>query len=175
MTWFMERRPEQSHGGATGFTPPPGIDLTYVAPASSLAAMLGDGTLDAILFYPSAIDEIDRKPAGHRAAMNARTLFDDPAAECTRYVAATGILPMNHGVVLRRSVLAARPELAREVYDALRASRDLVSSARAFPYGLNANADALDALLTYLHEQHLTARRLTLDELFVPESRAWQP
>jgi 4,5-dihydroxyphthalate decarboxylase len=173
LAWFMERRPENSHGGTTGFTPPDGIRLEYVAAETSLAAMLMDGAIDAILFYPSFGDAIDRKPDAHRAALRARTLFADPEAEGARYFAATGILPVNHGVVIRRSLLRERPDLARRVYGALIASRDAGADAGTFPYGIDANRPALEALTAYLGEQHLTARKLTLDELFVPESE-WQ-
>jgi 4,5-dihydroxyphthalate decarboxylase len=174
LDWYMERRPENSHGGSTGFVPPAGIRLTYVAADASLAAMLMDGSLDAILFYPAFGDAIDRKPGEHRAAMRARTLLADPALEGARYFEATGILPINHGVVVRRSLLRERPEIARQAYAALLASRNASGEADAFPYGIEPNRIALETLTQYLHEQHLTSRRLTLDELFVPESE-WHP
>jgi 4,5-dihydroxyphthalate decarboxylase len=172
LTWWMERRPEQSHGGSTGFRPPDGIRLQYVDPSTSLAAMLMDGTLDAILFYPAAVDGIDRKPDG-RGALRARTLFADPAAEGIRYFEATGIVPINHGVVVRRTLVDERPELAPAIYDALVASRDAGAARSAFPYGIVANRSALETLTQYLTEQGLTPRRLALDELFVAGSEEW--
>jgi 4,5-dihydroxyphthalate decarboxylase len=174
LEWYMERRPENSHGGSTGFTPPAGIRLQYVDEDSSLAAMLMAGTIDAILFYPSFGDAIDCKPGEHRAALRARTLVADPALEGTRYFDATGILPINHGVVVRRSLLRERPAVAAQVYAALLASRDASGEGDAFPYGIAPNRIALETLTQYLFEQHLTSRRLSLDELFVPESE-WNP
>jgi 4,5-dihydroxyphthalate decarboxylase len=173
LEWYMERRPEKSHGGSTGFVPPNGIRLQYVDEASSLAALLMDGTIDAILFYPQLNDAIDRKPGDHRTALRARTLLADPAAEGLRYRAATGIVPINHGVVIRRTLLRERPGLAAEVYRALVASRDAAGDRDGFPYGIASNRVALDTLTQYLDEQHLTARRLSLDELFAPGSE-WQ-
>jgi 4,5-dihydroxyphthalate decarboxylase len=170
LDWYMERRPENSHGGATGFTPPDGIRLQYVDVDTSLAAMLMDGRIDAILFYPALGDAIDAKPEEHRAALRARTLFADPAAEGRRYFAATGIRPINHGVVVRRSLVRERPEIVAAAYAALVASRDAGADPAEFPYGIEANRVALETLTAYLHEQDLTPRRLTLDELFVPES-----
>ena len=38
--WWMERTPELSHGGATGFTPPPDIEFNYIPKDKSLASML---------------------------------------------------------------------------------------------------------------------------------------
>ena len=38
--WYMERSEEMSHGGATGFKPPPGISFNRIAPDKSLASTL---------------------------------------------------------------------------------------------------------------------------------------
>jgi hypothetical protein len=38
-----------------------------------------------------------------------------------------------------------------------------------WPYGIEANRTALDAVLRYHHEQGLTPRRFTIEEIFVPE------
>jgi 4,5-dihydroxyphthalate decarboxylase len=76
LDWFMERRPAASHGGATGFTPPEGVRLTYVPSESSLAAMLMDRTIDAILFYPPEVDGVDRRSDGARRRLRTRTLRD---------------------------------------------------------------------------------------------------
>src|SRR5262249_12401480 len=47
--WHMERTEELSHGGATGFTPPPGISFHRIPPDKSMAAMLIEGELEAAL------------------------------------------------------------------------------------------------------------------------------
>jgi hypothetical protein len=77
MRWVMERPPARSHGGKTGFVPPPG--------------------------------------------------FDDIATEEHRFRTATGIYPMNHCVVIRRTLAEQHSTLTRSVYDACVAARDLVS------------------------------------------------
>ena len=41
-----------------------------------------------------------------------------------------------------------------------------------FPYGIEANRQALDALFRYSHEQGLANRRLEIQELFVPSTLA---
>lgn len=173
LTWFMERRPEQSHGGSTGFVAPEGVRLTYVPAETSLASMLMAGELDAILFYPQMLDAIDRKPEGQREAMRARSLFRDPRAEGERYFAATGIVPINHGVVVRRSLCEAHPHLADELYSALVTSRDLGGEREGFPYGVEANERAIETLLRYLYDQQLIARRVGLEELFFASRRNW--
>lgn len=39
-----------------------------------------------------------------------------------------------------------------------------------WPYGVEANRPTLEALVTYLDEQHLSARRMRVDELFAPNA-----
>jgi 4,5-dihydroxyphthalate decarboxylase len=169
LQWFMQRRPEQSHGGATGFAPPPGVRLSYVPTESSLAAMLADGVIDAILFHPPMLDGIDHKDDGGRERLRYRPLFPDPHAEAARYYAKTGIVPVNHTVVVRRSILEEHPEIAGDIYEAFnRAHNNSIA-----PYGVQANQQALETLMQYLHDQQLTRYRVPLEEVFAPPSIAW--
>jgi 4,5-dihydroxyphthalate decarboxylase len=160
--WFMERAPDKSHGGATGFTPPDGVRLTYVEPESSLAALLMAGSIDAILFYPDFDDAIDHRTDGGRRALRTRTLFADPVAEGARYLAKTGITPVNHCVVVRRSLAEEHPWLPAAVFDACRKA----NIDPAYPYGMPAIRATLEALSAFLFEQRLIHRRVELDELF---------
>jgi 4,5-dihydroxyphthalate decarboxylase len=41
-----------------------------------------------------------------------------------------------------------------------------------FPYGLDANRPTLDAFCRFAHDQHITTRPLTADDLFPPQLRA---
>ena len=41
-----------------------------------------------------------------------------------------------------------------------------------WPYGIEPNRAALDTFLRYHHEQGLSPRRLTVEELFAPETYA---
>jgi 4,5-dihydroxyphthalate decarboxylase len=127
-----------------------------------------------------------------------RHLFADPRAEEERYAAETGIFPIMHTVVLRCDVYAARPWLARSLFGAFEQAKaltearmgevaanpymvpwlsDELARTRAllghdfWPYGLDANRGTLDVFLRYAHEQGLTPRLLSSDELFVPETR----
>jgi 4,5-dihydroxyphthalate decarboxylase len=162
LEWFMERSPEQSHGSATGFAPPPGVRLSYVPKESSLATMLMDGTIDAILFHSPVQDGIDQKSDGGRERLKCRPLFPDPAAEASRYHIKTGLVPLNHTVVVRRSFLEQQPALAESIYQAFNRVHDNSIA----PYGVNANRKELDTLMRYLFEQQLTTYRVALDEVF---------
>ena len=51
MEFWMERPPSRSHGGATGFTPPPGVTVNQIPPEKSIGSMMLSGELDAVIFY----------------------------------------------------------------------------------------------------------------------------
>ena len=117
-TWFMERLPEQSHGGATGFTPPPGVEFHYIPPTTNMGEMMVNGELDATLLYLNRTNLIDRSRADLERRDDIRTLFPDPDAEANRYYTKTGMFPINHTLVVRRSLLEREPWIARSLYDA---------------------------------------------------------
>ena len=169
LEWFMERLPEQSHGGATGFTPPAGVRLSYVPKETSLAAMLDAGTIDAILFHPTWVDGIDAKADGARERLKYRPLFPDPAAEAHRYHAKTGIIPVNHTVVVRRSILEEQPDIAADIFATFTRAHDQSIA----PYGVGANREALETLLQYLFDQGLTKYRVGINEVFASPSLSW--
>jgi 4,5-dihydroxyphthalate decarboxylase len=121
--WFMERPPERSHGGATGFVPPPGVELSYIEPESSIGEMLAAGELDAALIYLSDRNLVDRTPRAAAEVSGLRLLFPDPVAEGIRYYAKSGILPVNHVVVIRASLLERHPWIALNVYGAFAAAK----------------------------------------------------
>src|SRR5215813_15146619 len=61
--WYMERTEELSHGGATGFTPPPDISFYRIPPEKSLATMLVNHEIDVAPIaghLSRAVNVIDR-------------------------------------------------------------------------------------------------------------------
>jgi 4,5-dihydroxyphthalate decarboxylase len=196
MTWYMERAPEQSHGGATGFTPPPGVELHYIPRTTNMGEMMVRGELDATLLYLAAANLIDRSSIDLEARSDIRTLFPDPAAEAQRFYAKTGLYPINHTVVVRRSLLEKHPWVALNIYDAFvrakalqRAERDarlephiaagLLDAAAVaalardpMPYGVVAARRELETIARYDYEQGLAKRLVALDELFAPSTLA---
>ena len=190
--WWMERTPELSHGGATGFTPPPGVTLHYMDPATqNLGSMMAEGSLDAVYVYFTG-SGINRSTLDLRAHEQVRTLFPDPLAESARYYAKTGVYPINHVVIMRRSLYEEHPWAARNLLDAFEKAKG-VAAARAaelaqpyieagllpsgarkamaadlFPYGVAANRHTLETALAYSTEQGLTPRVVTIEELFAP-------
>ena len=162
--WVMERTAEVSHGGATGFTTPPGIDLTYMSPATDMGAMLVAGELDAALHLYVNKNLVDRAITDVRHDPRVGRLFADPEAEGRRYFAKTGIFPINHCVVVRRSLAHRYPWLTRAIYDLFLAAKKPEHA--AFAYGVQSSRAVLETIATYLYEQGLTKRTVALAEIF---------
>ena len=188
--WFMERNPEQSHGGSTGFTPPPGVRLNYISRDSSIGEMLADGSLDATLLYLTDKNLVDRSRSDLAHNADVRPLFPDPPAEGRRYYAKTGIFPINHTVVIRRSLLDAHPWIALNLYKAFTTVKEQLAVAQRadlspwlttgllgrdalaaldrdpLAYGIRAARPVLDTIARYLYEQGLTERRVQIEDVF---------
>ncbi|HEY8693759.1 MAG TPA: ABC transporter substrate-binding protein, partial [Chloroflexota bacterium] len=120
-----------------------------------------------------------------------RLLFD-PQAEGRRYFAKTGLFPINHGMVVRRSIAEKHPWVVLNIFNAfqeakaqsLRHLRELAEPFQTlgylpaeaaaglakdpYPYGVKSNRKVLETIAVYSHEQGLTPRVLDLGEVFAP-------
>ena len=135
---------------------------------------------------------LDRSPQVAR-------LFPDYETVERAYYQRTGIYPIMHAVVIRREVLAQHPGLAKAVYRGFCDSKDVAmrqyrEGARKqhmgvmipwfsqlfdedrhllsddwWPYGVGANRKVIDTYLRHHFEQGLSKRRLTCEDIFVPE------
>ncbi|HEY0580630.1 MAG TPA: hypothetical protein VGE94_00505 [Chloroflexota bacterium] len=192
--WFMERTPELSHGGATGFEPPAGVRVNRIAAESSIGTMLLNGDLDATLMYINDVNVVDRSRVSIEGRPEVRQLFENPQLEGRRYFQKTGIFPINHTLVVRRSILEQHPWVALNLVNAFErakeagaaAARELIATqiglgrlpeqatvalaADPYPYGIKANRTVLETLLGHMYEQGLIARRPGLDEVFAPST-----
>ncbi|MPY99424.1 MAG: ABC transporter substrate-binding protein [Actinophytocola sp.] len=180
---FHERMPLELPGD---------VSLERIPAEATLEGMLCDGDIDALVsaFPPASLERPDPPVA---------RLFSDYRQVERDYFIRTGVFPVMHLVVLRRDVYEANRSLARVLYDAFCAAKgsgmrrlhqitglavslpwleaELDEVARlfggdAFPYGIAANRDVLDALTRYAHEQGIAARALATEELFAPETHA---
>ena len=167
--WFMERTPEQSHGGATAFAPPPGVTLHFVPPEKNVGQMILDGEVDATLVYIARGGAIDRSSIDLKSHPAMRPLFPDPRAEARRYFAKTGMYPINHAVIVRRSLADAHPALTQQLFDAFVTAQRCATAepdAVPAPYGVSAARPVLETIARYAYEQGLARRRVDLAEIF---------
>ena len=191
--WYMERNPDRSHGGATGFRAPEGVRVNQIPPSDNIGAMLLRGALDGALHYLVDKNLVDRSTVDISAVTH--TLFPDPAAEGRRFYAKTGLYPINHGVVMRRSLHERHPWIALNLYSAFLAAKERIARAASshlawyfetglvdgavertlqekdpLAYGVKSSRTVLETIARYVHEQGLCPRRVELEEIFVPST-----
>ena len=110
--------------------------------------MLIDGELDAVLGEKS--DHPDLKP-----------LFADVAAEERGWFGKHKVVPINHMVVVSRTLSEQHPDVVREVH------RMLAASATAAPqFDRDAMRRSLELIIGYSAQQMLIPRAFSVDELF---------
>lgn len=195
MEWFMERNPDQSHGGATGFDPAKmGIKLSYVPKETNLGEMLVAGKVDALMHYIAAQNLVDRSTVDPLTDKNVKHLFDPPSSEAHRYYQKTGIYPINHMMVVRRSIYEKHPWVVLNIFNAFRQAKEALmpeldmllepyyavgtidGAARkalhtdVMPYGVTSAKPVLETITRFVHEDGLTNRRVALDELFAKQT-----
>ncbi len=194
MTWWMERTPERSHGGATGFKPPEGVTVNQIPHDSDIGTMLVNGELDATLLYLRERNLVDRSKVDVAQVPVIRPLFPDGEAEKRRYFRKTGIYPINHAMVVRRSIVERHPWVPLNLYAAMLAAKEAAKAkamaavqpwvetgilgddagealtADPLAYGVKAARTVLETITQYVHEQGLTDRRIALDEVFAPST-----
>ena len=187
MEWWMERVPSHSHRGAVGFEPPPGVTIKQVPAQKSLGSMMLSGEIDATVHYIRRTNLVDRSTADLAAHPDIRSLFEDPIAEGVRYYRKTGLLPINHGMVVKRSIAERHPWVVLNVLKAFEGANAIAEQERLeqaryhvdtglvpaeglrttlVKHGVKANRLVLETAAQYSQEQGLTPRRVKLEELF---------
>jgi 4,5-dihydroxyphthalate decarboxylase len=152
--------------------------------------MLHTGEIDALLSarYPSSF--LNGSPnVGH--------LFPNYREVEENYFRKTGVFPIMHALVIKREVYEANRWIAMSLYKAFCKAKDVVMNyfdvASAlyitlpwligeadrtssimgkdfWPYGIEPNLKTLEAFLNYHYDQGLSARKMTIEELFAPET-----
>ncbi|KRB40999.1 MAG: ABC transporter substrate-binding protein [Pseudomonadota bacterium] len=169
---------------------PPRIKLRPIGPDQTLSKMLADGEIDA-LYTARAPSTFYSRPD------DVRRLFPNFVEEERAYFRKTNIFPIMHVIAIRREVYEANRWIARSLLKAFEASQrvtydDLMITAALktmlpwqiasvedtiremgpnwWSYGFEPNRAVLDTFLRHHHEQGLSARQLTPEELFAPET-----
>lgn len=152
--------------------------------------MLIDGDVDALFHAVEPKAFRQGNPNVVRLFSNVREVEQD-------YFAKTGIFPIMHAVAIRKDIIATNPSLPRAVFNAYSQAKKLaydylnkhawyamtlpwvgqeIEETRAlmgknyWPYGIEPNRKALNALFQYSYEQGLANKKLTIEELFHPST-----
>ena len=169
---------------------PPEIRLRPIPGDKTLSRMLAEGELDALVTA--------RAPSTFASRPNdVKRLFPNYVEVEKDYYRRTKIFPTMHTIVIRRDVYAKDPWIAQSLYKAFTEAKsrayalydqtaalpamvpwlvaDLEEARREmgedwWPYGLEPNRKVLETFLRYHHEQGLSKRRFSPDELFARET-----
>jgi len=166
---------------------PPAIRIESAPEGRTISAMLEQGEIDAVIS--------PRPPTGFGRVPNVGWLYPDTVAAARDYHRRSGVYPIMHLLGLRRSLVERHPWLPVAVYKAFEQAKDLaleqladpaapkvslpfleeqVQAARAmfgpdpWPYGVAPNRHTLETFVRHHHAQGLSARELSVDELFHP-------
>ena len=135
------------------------------APAGKqLMQMLIDGELDAAIITD-------------RSDPRLKQVVPDAEEVSRKWAETHGGVPINHMLVMRDSIVKSRPDVVREVYRTVLASRramDLSKDGKLDPlrFGIENVRKSLELAIEYSLVQKFIARRLTVDELFDDTTRA---
>ena len=159
-------------------------------PDTSLSAMLASGKVDAVI---SA-----RAPETFAPGGPVVRLYPNYRTEEERLFKKTGIFPIMHLMTMRRTAFEQHPWIAMNLYKMFDAAKRRCLSrltdftcARIplpwaaaiadeivagygpdpFPYGIEESRPTLEAFCRYAHDQGVTHRRMTVDDLFPREVR----
>ena len=148
------------------------------------------GELDATLLYLVDPNLVDRSTADLWNHPDIKTLFPDPEAEGIRYYQATGLYPINHGVVIKRSIAEQHPWVVLNLLKAFNQANQITNTQRLdhleyfvetgllnseayesvgkelLQHGVVANRNTLETVAQYSFEQGLTPKLARLEDIF---------
>jgi 4,5-dihydroxyphthalate decarboxylase len=176
-----------SEAELNGYEPPPGIRIELRQGKTS-AQKLKDGEVDAI-FAPRVPREFQNREPW------IRRLFPDCQGEVQRLVKKLGYIPVSHTIVMKKELAEREPWIAISLYNAFVEAQKaadeccwiekmtsyvdsmfILEQQKAaygedpFRHGFAPNRQVMDDFIRYAHEQNYISRRLTAEELFVPET-----
>lgn len=152
----------------------PGKTLEELLLSGEIAAVVGSAKVDSPDVWPLI-------PNAHEAGMKA--------------LHERGLYPINHTVVVRDDLLAARPDLAEDIFQAFVGAKQLYlerlregsveeptavdklyrdvmdATGDPLPYGIEPNREMLEAVVRHSVEQGILSAPVAIDELFAPATR----
>jgi 4,5-dihydroxyphthalate decarboxylase len=145
-------------------------DAIKRAPAGKeLVQMLLDGELDAAVVGDKLPDP------------RLRHLIPDPETAARNWALSHGGVPINHMVVLRENIARSRPDVAKELFRLLLASKRALKSPSdgtaldPLRFGVEACRPTLEIIIDYCVRQKLLPRKIAVDALFDDSTRALAP
>jgi len=184
VTWIVD---DEEH--VTQLKLPPNV--LHAPEGRSLADMMEAGDIQAGVEAAAGIGRTGAPTGGWQEVdADYPDLIPNAAEAEAEYYARTGVYPMHGTIVVKESILAEHPWIARSLNDAFTRAKDewlaKLNSSEAtgkqadkyralqqivgpdpLPYGIEENRATIEALEKTAFEQGLTPRRMTMEELFV--------
>jgi len=137
--------------------------VTRAAPGQQIMQMLIDGELDAAIITD-------------RSDPRLKPLIPDVEEVNRKWAETHGGVPINHMLVMRKSIVQARPDVAREVFRMVRESRRATDSSKdgkldPLRFGLENVRKSLQLAIDMSLVQKFIFRKLSVDELFDDTTR----
>jgi 4,5-dihydroxyphthalate decarboxylase len=182
--WLQGRANRLEHGL------PPDVTVEQAPPGTELGDLLERGEIDFLMTANNPL-------SFRRGSPNVRRLFPNYSALEKDYYRRTKIYPIMHTVVIRRDIYDRDPWVALSLYKAFLRAKEFAFALLAetgspkasfawlqpmieeeqeiigrdwYPYGIGPNRPTIEALLQFTHEQGLSPRKLTVEELFAPST-----
>jgi 4,5-dihydroxyphthalate decarboxylase len=176
-----------SHGDPTAMPLLKPVDIEDNHSGKSTGDLLAAGELDAVIGTSL--------PLAMKTNPDVVRLFPDFRAAEQDYYTRTKIFPIMHVLVIQREVYDRDPSIGPRLYKAFEEAKalarkrmmrlqtlsymipwmvaDVEEQERIFggdswPYGVEPNRVTLEALVTYLAEQHMISKTMPIEELFAP-------
>jgi len=187
--WIQAGEEQPGRKDRVDFEMPPGVRLE-IRSDRTLNEMIESGAIDAMMSPRMPTCFLDN-------SSRVRRLFPNYRQVEMEYFRRTGLFPIMHGIMIKRSIYEKEPWVAQELYKAFCAAKELcmkelydtnilrislpwtsaeyeqtrdLMTGDYWPYGLGPNRHNLETLHAYLYEQGLIKQKLNLDELFAPET-----
>ncbi len=170
---------------------PPEIEYQPIPEGRTLSEMLEKGEIDALISprAPSCFT---------RGSGKVKRLFENYREQEEEYFKRTGIFPIMHTIVIKNSVYSRHPWIAGSLYKAFLLAKEIwarnlrklnalyvmlpwlddelrrtieIMGPDYWPYGIEENRKVIETLCEYCYEQGLAKRKVSIDELFAPETR----
>ena len=137
------------------YSDPPNV--TRAPGGANIADMVKDGSVAAAIGVP--------------LADGLRTLVSDAAAAEAAWASRAGVRTVNHILTVKRSLVDADPGLPTKLTDLFARARG-GDGAAVPPIGVEPNRAAFQLMARFCHEQGITPRQLSIEEMFPTEFAA---
>ncbi len=190
MEWYVGGLEKPGREERVKIKLPDDVHLHQIPEGETLNEMMASGEIDALMAARAPACLSEKHPDVARLWPNYKDVEMD-------YFKRTKIFPIMHTMVIKQEIYDAHPWVAQSLYKACCQAKKLGQEAIHFdaaltymlpwtiheyeqttsvmgedfwPYGIETNKPSIEALMQYSYEQGLSSGKVTLEELFAPNT-----